>query len=310
MGCGSSTNTVVQPLEDVNGDKDERDSKPCGRGDSAVSKGTTDSGVVMEHRDIVVLPGAVPSKLPPLSSESIRESEAGRNAQDGFPKRDSPVQERPKSSEILEELLSQGIIPVGQSRDGTSGAAYSIMLDDRDGIVRKPPARLESLKTKKAQLHYSREEMEEKMRLVEERRKLKEDTFKMRLRTKSARVRTPALMFSIKGYGDAFLTPVEAIQSPLSPETSPAPEPCSKIPHKATEGGAWVRWADSDGRECEDKVTRASERGAGEDEEGADDGEKEEEEVTQVEELKADRLLTTFRELESDSSFVHAEEVF
>lgn len=61
----------------------ERESKPGGRGDSAVSKGTTDSGVVMEHRDILVLPGAIPSKLTPLTSESIGESEVGRNTQNG-----------------------------------------------------------------------------------------------------------------------------------------------------------------------------------------------------------------------------------
>lgn len=45
------------------------------RGDSAVSKGTTDSGVVMENnRDIPLLPGAVPRKLPPLTSQCVRES--------------------------------------------------------------------------------------------------------------------------------------------------------------------------------------------------------------------------------------------
>ena len=61
----------------------ETESKLGGRGDSAVSKGTTDSGVVMEHRNILVLPGAVPSKLSPLTSESIRETEVERNTQDG-----------------------------------------------------------------------------------------------------------------------------------------------------------------------------------------------------------------------------------
>ncbi|XP_061598318.1 stathmin domain-containing protein 1 [Cololabis saira] len=306
MGCGSSTETEVQPLEGVSGDEDQRDGKTGGRGDSAVSKGTTDSGVMMEHRDILTLPGAVPSKLPPLTSESIGEREAERDTQDatapGFPKQDSSVQVRPKSKEILEELLSQGIIPVGQSREGI------MQLDNGEGLLQKPPARLESLKAKKAEHHWSREEMEEKMSPVEERCELGEENFKMGLRTKSVHVRTPALISNTEDDVDAFLTPVEALQSPPSPETSPAPEQRSPAPHKATEGRGWVRWAGGDGRECEDKVTGAGDPGAGEDGESAGDGEEEDEDVTQVEELKAGELLTTSGEVDSDSSF-SAEEI-
>lgn len=62
--------------------QDETGSKLGGRGDSAVSKGTTDSGVVMENKEIPELPGAVPRKLPPLTSECVRESEADRITQD------------------------------------------------------------------------------------------------------------------------------------------------------------------------------------------------------------------------------------
>lgn len=61
--------------------QDETGSKLDGRGDSAVSKGTTDSGVVMEHREIPPLPGVVPTKLPPLTS--VKENEADRLTQDG-----------------------------------------------------------------------------------------------------------------------------------------------------------------------------------------------------------------------------------
>lgn len=45
-------------------------------------------------------------------------------------------------------------------------------LDDRDGVKRRPPARLESLKAQKAESLYSKEEIEEKIRLAEERRKV------------------------------------------------------------------------------------------------------------------------------------------
>ena len=61
--------------------QDETGSKVEGRGDSAVSKGTTDSGVVMEN--VPVLPGAVPRKLPPLTSECVGEGEADRITQAG-----------------------------------------------------------------------------------------------------------------------------------------------------------------------------------------------------------------------------------
>ncbi|XP_018553538.1 stathmin domain-containing protein 1 isoform X2 [Lates calcarifer] len=220
MGCSSSTNTAVQPLtqEEVNGGEDETGSKLGGRGDSAVSKGTTDSGVVMENKEIPELPGAVPRKLPPLTSECVRETSPG------LLRRDSAGQERQKSSEILEELLNQGIIPVGQSEGRTSGAgeAYSIMLDDRDVVRRRPPARLESLKDKKLQSLHTREEIEEKIKLAEERRKLREDELKMRLRAQSARVRVRTSVSATVEDEDTPVTPVKLTQSPLPPARSAA----------------------------------------------------------------------------------------
>ncbi|XP_038580006.1 stathmin domain-containing protein 1-like [Micropterus salmoides] len=312
MGCGNSTNTVVQPLrpEEVNEDEDETGSKLDGRGDSAVSKGTTDSGVVMENREMPVLPGAVPRKLPALTS--VREPEADRITQDGFLQQDSTVQERPKSSEILEELLNQGIIPVGQTRErgGRAGEAYSIMLDDREVVRRRPPARLESLKAKEQSLP-SREVIEEKIRLAEERRKLREDELKTRLRTKSARVRCPAPTLSTEVVDeDAALTPVELLQHPLNLDPLDPP-PRSQVPCKAAEGGERVREPGGDSREEMSKANRRERRrGGGESGdnrgEGADrisednDGE-EEVELTHVEELRKEQL-------ESDSSFQHAED--
>ncbi|XP_070840773.1 stathmin domain-containing protein 1 [Chaetodon trifascialis] len=311
MGCGSSTDTVVHPLrpEELNGDEDETGSKLEGRGDSAVSKGTTDSGVVMESREIPVLPGAVPRKLPPLTR--VREIEVDRITPDGL---------RPKSSEILEELLNQGIIPVGQT--GRAGEAYSIMLDDRAGVRRRPPARLESLKAKREQSVPSREEIEEKIRLAEERRKLREDKLKMRLRTKSARVRGPAPTSSTEEDDDVALTPVELLRLPLTPDPLRT-LPHSHIAREEAEGGEWVRESGGDGRECREEKAR-SDRKEGKEEgvesgdnkrEGAervgedDDGEQmEEEELTQVEELKQDQLLTGLGELENDYSFQRAED--
>ncbi|XP_060949343.1 stathmin domain-containing protein 1 [Limanda limanda] len=233
MGCGSSSDTAVTPLtrKEPKRDEDETGSKLGSRGDSAVSKGTTDSGVVMENKAFPDLPGAMPRKLPPLISERVGESVADRRTQEGG------LQERQKSSDILEELLNQGIIPVGQSRERGSGAgeAYSIMLDDRD-VVRQRPGRLESLKTIKEQSPPSREELEEKMRLVEERRKSKEDELKMRLRTKSARIRVLSPVSNAAEYEDMSLTPV----TPLTFDLTPNPLLHSQITSRTAERGECV----------------------------------------------------------------------
>ncbi|XP_037549177.1 stathmin domain-containing protein 1 [Nematolebias whitei] len=298
MGCGSSS-TAVHPLTKGNGDQDETGSKLGCRGDSAVSKGTTDSGVVMENGNVPMLPVAVPDKLPPLTSESVIDTAAP-----GLLQEDDLVQGRLKSSEILEELLSQGIIPVGQSRERGSGAAYSIMLDDNGGNMRRPPARLESLKAQKAESLHSREEFDEKMRLVEERRKLKEDERTRRLRTRSARVRGLAPISSLEEDIDASLTPVESLQSPPSLGVTPASP--LQIPREDAEGGERVREAGGDGRE-ETRRGRLNE--GGDNEQGREDGGVEEkEEVTHVEELKAGEFLPNSKELESDSSFQHPQE--
>ncbi|KAM9838196.1 stathmin domain-containing protein 1 [Aulostomus maculatus] len=265
MGCGSSTSTVVLPVRPSDGGEDETESKCGGRGDSAVSKGTTDSGVVMETREIPALPGEVPPKLPPPAFGCVGESRIMPDGVPGFLQ-----QERPESSEILEELLQHGIIPLSPTRESGSvaGEAYNIMLDDRERIKRRPPARLESLKAKKAQNLPSREEIEDKIRLAEERRKLREDELKTRLRTKSARVRRPAATFSAE---EETSTPVEPLQLPPPP---------ALLPREEAEGGE---------RRMSD----------------------EEEEVTQLEELQAGRLLTASGELENDSSFQHGgEETF
>uniref|UniRef100_UPI0037E80BBF stathmin domain-containing protein 1 n=1 Tax=Semicossyphus pulcher TaxID=241346 RepID=UPI0037E80BBF len=307
MGCASSSNTAVHPLgpEEVKRDEDETASKLDGRGDSAVSKVTTDSGVVMDSRDVSDLPGAVPRKLPPLSR--VGESETDRYTQDGSLQQESRVQERRNSSDILGELLLQGIIPAGQSRErgGGTGEAYSIMLGDSEGVMRRPPARLESLK-EKAQNLPSREEIEEKMRLADERRKLKKDELKTRLRSKSARVRGPAPTSSTDE--DVHPTPVETLQSPLTPHAL-NPPPHSQIPREEAEGGEWVREVAGDGRESKQDTGKADRREEKEEGEGRGDNKDAKragdgEELTQVEELKEEPLLTASAELECDSSFL------
>ncbi|XP_077446563.1 uncharacterized protein stmnd1 [Stigmatopora argus] len=179
MGCGSSATPVVQPLRPV----DESDTgTKCNRGDSAVSKLTEDSGVVVTTvENGQVLPGKALIKPPDLFGWEV------------------PVQERPTSSDILEDLQKEGIIPFSPGRQTSNGQAYTIMLDESNAIRRRPPARLDSLKVKRLP---NKEEMEEKMRLADERRKLREDELTARLRSKSARVRPPGVQSDAKGAPD------------------------------------------------------------------------------------------------------------
>ncbi|XP_075995584.1 uncharacterized protein stmnd1 [Genypterus blacodes] len=206
----------------------------------------------MENREISLIPGSVSTKPLPLT---------------GLLQHESSAQERPKSSDILEELLTQGIIPVGQTRERGSGAgeAYNIMLDDQEGAKRRPPARLESLKAKTEQSPTSREAIDEKMRQAEERRKLREDELNTRLRTKSARVRVPAPTSTTPQEEDPTVTVVELLHAPLIPQLTPdltgTPgnhEDLRDLPlhtqvreatHTAAEGGEAVREAGGDGWE-------------------------------------------------------------
>ncbi|XP_051949492.1 stathmin domain-containing protein 1-like [Xyrauchen texanus] len=177
MGCGSSKITVVEPVKPFNGNEAETMgfvAQEGSRGDSAISKITTDSGVSLDARELTVLPGTVPRLLPPLQAQS--------------PGRAQQSQDRPESSEILEQLHIQGIIPAQQIQ-GCSGESYNIMMDDTGKPRSRPPARLESLKTRKEQEVTRKEDIEMKMKQVEERKKEREEDLKHRLRTKSARPR-------------------------------------------------------------------------------------------------------------------------
>ncbi|CAL8293634.1 unnamed protein product [Merluccius merluccius] len=347
MGCGTSRTTAVEPLRRSESRRDQDDdddvtSKLGSRGDSAVSKVTADSGVVMERQD-PSLPGAVPGKIPP----PLTGSPAGLLQDQGSPA------ERPPSSEIMEQLLSQGIIPVGPPRERSSGSgeAYNIMLDDGEVARRRPPARLESLKERKEQRSPSRDSIDHKMQRAEERRKQKEDELKTRLRTKSARVRAPAAEPE-----DA--DPKE--DPPLStPVTAVTPDPRARTQVREdgrgeTEGSErGERDSPGEGREAgEEKEEREDRKkkkkdegggggGGGEDDRGREEENREDREEgreeedgedgeegrlgggggggereggdggpSQDERLKLGQLLMSSGELESDPSFQNTDDMF
>ncbi|XP_076157951.1 stathmin domain-containing protein 1 [Alosa pseudoharengus] len=224
MGCGASSNiTLVEPVKPSS--ENEHDllevqrTEGGDRGDSAVSKHTTDSGLGLEAAEGIILPGAVPRQLPPLRASSLGQ------AQNNTP---SPRQE---SSEILEQLLNQGIIPA-QPHTASNGEAYSIIMDDAEKPLRRPPPRLEKLMVRKEeQGTATKEDIEEKMRQAEERRQTKEDELKVRLRTKSARHRQAASQL------EADQTVVEELQLDApSTRHSPPKTPDHQNPISPLEG--------------------------------------------------------------------------
>ncbi|XP_018605989.1 stathmin domain-containing protein 1 [Scleropages formosus] len=186
MGCGSSRVTVVKPAEprSLYGENHEKGpleasaQRICSREDSAVSKRTTDSGLGPESGDATApLSGAGSAKFLPL-----------RGPAPIFAQQEV---ERQDSHEILEQLLSQGIIPAPPIL-GETGKAYSVMVPhplhvgDTGKPLRRPPARLESLKTRSGQ-QITKEDIETRMMRAEERRKAQEEMLKQKLRAKSAR---------------------------------------------------------------------------------------------------------------------------
>uniref|UniRef100_W5MGW2 Stathmin domain containing 1 n=1 Tax=Lepisosteus oculatus TaxID=7918 RepID=W5MGW2_LEPOC len=157
------------------------------RGHSAVSKHTTDSGLGLDSEG-TNLPGTVPRKLPPLRGKNYRCCWEIVLAAES-PGLSLEPKERQKSSDILQELLSMGIIQ-SQPRVVRNGEAYDVRVDCSDNQVRGPPPRLESLKAKREQTIVCKEDIDKKMKAVEERRKTREEELKSRLCTKSARCRS------------------------------------------------------------------------------------------------------------------------
>ncbi|KAM6184899.1 stathmin domain-containing protein 1 [Rhynchocyon petersi] len=88
---------------------------------------------------------------------------------------------RQKSSDILEELIVQGIIQ-SHSKVFKNGESYDVMVNTTEKPLRKPPARLKRLKIKRDVKDFTRKDIEEKMQAVEERRKTQKEEIRKRFR--------------------------------------------------------------------------------------------------------------------------------
>lgn len=136
------------------------------------------------------LPGTIPESSP-CSSERNGNANSENLVTNGLIHKSQSLEnrERQKSSDILEELIIQGIIQ-SHSKVFRNGESYDVMVTPTEMPLRKPPARLKKLKLKKEVKAFTMKDIEEKMQAVEERRKNKEEEIRKRLR--SDRVVPPA----------------------------------------------------------------------------------------------------------------------
>ncbi|KAM4029656.1 stathmin domain-containing protein 1 [Anomaloglossus baeobatrachus] len=189
MGCQSSKVRIVQPTDarksgwaekgksdSQDGSKSQNNVTPNARDGSAMSKGTLDSGVGLDEGAGSHIPGTVQETVfSPRTAIALNKDISVLNG-------NSVTRERQTSSDILEELMSQGIIQ-SQSKIVKNGEAYDVLMDTPGKSLRKTPAKLDKLKTiRKKSKSLTKEDIEAKMQAAEDRRKTKEEELKKRLR--------------------------------------------------------------------------------------------------------------------------------
>ncbi|CAO2595925.1 Stathmin domain-containing protein 1 [Lemmus lemmus] len=151
--------------------------------EAAWSKDTVDNGENLNQQmQMGSLPGTIPESSPPPSKINGRvNSDPVANGIINKPQL-LESRERPKSSDILEELIVQGIIQ-SRSKVLRNGESYDVMVDTTEKPLRKPPARLKKLKVKKEVKDFTIQDIEEKMQAAEERRRTKKEEIRKRLRS-------------------------------------------------------------------------------------------------------------------------------
>ncbi|XP_040289915.1 stathmin domain-containing protein 1 [Bufo bufo] len=215
MGCQSSKVRVVQPTdgrksgwghksESQDELKSQNNITSNARDGSALSKGTLDSGVGLDAN-------GSGSHIPGTVAETVFSPRRAIGL-------NNDTRERQTSSDILEELMSQGIIQ-SQSKVVKNGEAYDVMVDTPGKSLGRPPAKLEKLKTiKEKDKSLTKEDIDAKMKAAEERRKTKEEELKKRLRERPttasiAQLRRDASSMADDGQEDEDTAPAETLDS-------------------------------------------------------------------------------------------------
>ncbi|XP_021071800.1 stathmin domain-containing protein 1 [Mus pahari] len=196
MGCGPSQQTEDQSQSripsprkgweegskaDVRVTSSKENCSP--QTEAAWPKDTVDNTKSLDQQaQIGSLPGTIPENSPtPSKTNKGINSDPVANGLTNKPQLPESW-ERPKSSDILEELIVQGIIQ-SRSKVFRNGESYDVMVDTTEKPLRKPPARLKKLKVKKEVKDFTIQDIEEKMQAAEERRKTKKEEIRKRLRS-------------------------------------------------------------------------------------------------------------------------------
>uniref|UniRef100_A0A2K5YWN3 Stathmin domain containing 1 n=3 Tax=Cercopithecinae TaxID=9528 RepID=A0A2K5YWN3_MANLE len=150
--------------------------------EAALTKNTVDPAEGLEQVQMGSLPGTISENSPSPSERNRRgNSDLVTN---GLINKPQPLdsRERQKSSDILEELIVQGIIQ-SHSKVFRNGESYDVTLTTTEKPLRKPPARLKKLTIRKQVKDFTMKDIKEKMEAAEERRKTKEEEIRKRLRS-------------------------------------------------------------------------------------------------------------------------------
>uniref|UniRef100_A0A2K5PHH5 Stathmin domain containing 1 n=1 Tax=Cebus imitator TaxID=2715852 RepID=A0A2K5PHH5_CEBIM len=148
--------------------------------EAALTKNTVDIAEGLEQVQMGSFPGTILENSP-SPSERNRQGNSDL-VTNGLTNKPQPLEipERQKSSDILEELIVQGII---QSKVFRNGESYDVMVNMTEKPLRKPPARLKKLKITKQEKDFTMKDIEEKMEAAEECRKSKEEEIRKRLQS-------------------------------------------------------------------------------------------------------------------------------
>ncbi|XP_067424500.1 stathmin domain-containing protein 1 [Emydura macquarii macquarii] len=194
MGCGNSSRVdVVQPsvqeLQNGWGAKTQASNDPSQKADASTlwdgarwSKGTLDSGVKLEDElSGGNSPGEGPERLLSTREKNNKQNTDITLLSGGFINKPMHLQERERqeSSDILEELMMQGIIK-SQSTTFRNREA-DVKAKALEKQLKKPPAKLEKLKIEKTEVNVVT--VEHIKNSAEERRKTKEEQLKERLQS-------------------------------------------------------------------------------------------------------------------------------
>nr|XP_003927375.2 stathmin domain-containing protein 1 [Saimiri boliviensis boliviensis] len=150
--------------------------------EAVLTKNTVDIAEGLGQVQMGSLPGTILENSPSPSERNRRGN--SDLVTSGLINKPQPleIRERQKSSDILEELIVQGIIQ-SHSKVLRNGESYDVMVNMTEKPLRKPPARLKKLKIKKQEKDFTMSDIEKKMEVAEECRKPKEEEIRKRLQS-------------------------------------------------------------------------------------------------------------------------------